>query len=177
MFRYCLTGSFIAITFSLAGFLAANEEPTTGDDSEDSSTRSVSARISDSEVGVLYTGDVDFPSQVCYRPGWPRKPKQGRPGDINLGDCPPARYQMDDCQRAGRPHCIAPWAKCAINEGYSAWFVGGGTAWPLPMHSRQRRVDEGTWGLDYDGLLRPRRTWLNWSCDRHQSAGTYDTDH
>ncbi len=119
-----------------------------------------------------------YPSQVSHQPGIPHKPLVDRPGDINRKDSPPRRYCLADCERAGRPHEIAWWAKCAVNKHYSAWFVGGGNAWVFPKQSRQRRRDEGTWGLDHDGLFHPRRIWLNWSCDRTQGGlGAYETEH
>src|SRR6056297_2269914 len=46
-------------------------------------------------------------------PGHPRKPHRTLPGDRDLGDCPPLRYQISDCRRAGYPYRIAPWAICA----------------------------------------------------------------
>jgi hypothetical protein len=138
----------------------------------------VSEHLSDAG-GHLSDGEETehYPDSVCYCPGHPQLPLWKRPGDINLKDCPPERYCLPNCVRAGQPHCIAPWAKCATNEKYSAWYVGGGTSWLLPRYIRCRRPEEGTWGLDYDGLLRPRRVWLNWSCDREQGGlGSYATD-
>ncbi len=121
---------------------------------ESISDRSVTVRLSDTVDKVHEVND--FPSHVCYCPGWPAMPKSKKPGDINLKDCPPERYQMDDSERSGHPHCIAPWAKCAINERYSAWYVGGGTAWLFPGHARQRREDEGTWGFGLQRFVAPQ---------------------
>ncbi len=150
------------------------------DDGADVSTETASSTLHLSDEATtsfaFSDSEAEFPSRACYHPGWPRKPIVERPGDINRKDCPPERYCISDCLRAGRAHCIAPWAKCSINEKYSAWYVGGGTPWILPGLSRGRTAEEGTWGLDWNGLLRPRRVWLNWSCGREQSLGTYETD-
>lgn len=105
--------------------------------------------------------------------GQPKKPHRTMPGDVDRGDCPPARYLMDDCQRAGNPHRVAKWAQPSIGKHYSAWFVGGGAA----IGGRGWCPDEGTWGLDYDGWLKPRRVWLNWTGGRDQGGeGAYETE-
>jgi len=81
-------------------------------------------------------------------------------------------------ERAGNPKDVAWWAICPINKEYSACYVGGGTAWVLPSFTRERsRYEEGTWGLDYDGLFKPRRVWLRWSGVREQGGiGQYEAD-
>lgn len=133
--------------------------------------------------------------EACYgvdrEPGRPGKPHRELPGDVDRGDCPPYRYTMDDCQRAGNPHSVAPWARCGVNGKYSAWFVGGGAAWtglPKIEHSifnrgRGRKSNathdsgEGTWGLDYGGLRSKANVWLNYTCGRKQGGeGAYRTD-
>lgn len=64
-----------------------------------------------------------------------------------------------------------------INEHYSAWFVGGGTAWTYPHKAHVRSNEEGTWGMDYDGIFAPRHVWMNWSKGRKQGGlGAYETD-
>jgi hypothetical protein len=111
---------------------------------------------------------------VCTDPGRPRKPILKKPGDRNRGDCPPKRYRMPDCKRAGNPHCVAPWAKCSVTDKYSSWYVGGGSPFKL---GRCRKVSEGTWGLDYNGLFGHARVWLNYTRGRHQGGeGAYETD-
>jgi hypothetical protein len=120
---------------------------------------------------------VQYPNCVSHEPGWPRKPLRERPGDINNKDCPADRYCENDHARSGCPEQVAWWAKCAVNQNYSAWFVGGGTPWIYPRQGRARTEEEGTWGMDYDGLFRPRRVWMNWSCGRVQGGlGAYETD-
>ncbi len=109
---------------------------------------------------------------VCKDPGHPAKPKIKKPGDINRGKNPPHRYCLSECERAGDFNWVAPWAKCSMNEHYSAWYVGGGT----PFFGRGRCSDEGTWGLDY-ALLKPKFVWLNWTLGRPQGGlGAYKTD-
>jgi hypothetical protein len=111
---------------------------------------------------------------VCRDPGHPRKPLLTKPGDRDQGDCPPLRYRMDDCQRAGKPHCYHRWAKCSIDDKYSAWFVGGGSPFPT---ARPRTSSEGTWGLDYGGLFGHNKVWLNYTRGRKQGGeGAYRTD-
>ena len=112
---------------------------------------------------------------VCTDPGRPRKPFITKPGDRNRGDCPPKRYCMPDCKRAGNPHCVAPWARCSVTEKYSSWFVGGGSPF---ARGRCRKPTEGTWGLDYGGFFGHAKVWLNYTRhDRSQGGeGAYQTD-
>ena len=104
---------------------------------------------------------------VCRDPGHPEKPLITRPGDRDRGDCPPLRYRMDDCERAGHPHCYHRWAKCGVDGKYSAWFVGGGAALPF---GRPRTASEGTWGLDYGGLFGHAKVWMNYTHGRNQGG-------
>ena len=123
------------------------------------------------------TQALDYPSCVSHDRGKPRKPWFPRPGDIDNRDSPTNRYCLKNCERAGRPHELAWWARCPINENYSAAFVGGGTPWVLAHNTRSRAHTEGTWGLDYDGIFKSRRVWLRWSCDRQQGGlGSYESD-
>ncbi len=111
---------------------------------------------------------------VCTDPGHPKKPKIKKPGDRDRGDCPPKRYCIADCKRAGNPHCVAWWAKCSVSDKYSSWFVGGGSPFRL---GRCRKPTEGTWGLDYDGLFGHGNVWLNYTRGRKQGGeGAYQTD-
>ncbi len=111
---------------------------------------------------------------VCRDPGRPAKPRWTKPGDVDRGDCPPLRYRMDDCKRAGNPHRVACWAKCSVNEKYSSWFVGGGAPW---FRGRCRKPSEGTWGLDYGGMFGHANVWLNYTRGRNQGGeGAYATD-
>ncbi len=112
---------------------------------------------------------------VSTDPGHPRKPIIKRPGDRDRGDCPPWRYGIPDCKRAGNPHCVAPWAKCSVSEKYSSWFVGGGSPF---ARGRCRTSSEGTWGLDYGGYFGHAKVWLNYTrYNRPQGGeGAYRTD-
>jgi hypothetical protein len=112
-------------------------------------------------------------SGLSYDPGRPKKPHRELPGDISRDDCPPYRYTIPDCQRAGNPHCVASWAQLSITTKYSAGFVGGGAA----LGGRSRYCSEGVWGLDYHGLLPYRRVWMRWTSGREQGGeGAYKTD-
>ncbi|MFK8114946.1 MAG: hypothetical protein AB8B91_22275 [Rubripirellula sp.] len=111
---------------------------------------------------------------VCRDPGRPEKPKREMPGDVNRGDCPPHRYGMPDCQRAGNPHAVHRFAKCSVDGKYSSWFVGGGAAF---FRGRCRKPSEGTWGMDYSGLFGKANVWMNYTRDREQGGeGAYETD-
>ncbi len=111
---------------------------------------------------------------VCRDPGHPEKPKWKKPGDRDRGDCPPLRYRIPDCQRAGNPHCVARWAKCSVTDKYSAWFTGGGAAF---CRGRCRKPTEGTWGLDYSGFFGHANVWLKYTRGRMQGGeGAYRTD-
>lgn len=135
-------------------------------------------RVHFEDDGATQLAEMEcYPAWVSHDPGHPGKPRREKPGDINRSDCPPERYCISDCERAGNPHEVAWWARCVINKNYSAWFVGGGNPWVFPGKSRCRTREEGTWGLDYDGLFRPRRVWLSWSQGREQAGlGAYETD-
>lgn len=111
---------------------------------------------------------------VCRDPGFPAKPKRQLPGDIDKGDCPGRRYQMDDCLRAGDPNCVYKWASPSITDKYSAWYTGGGAV----FKGRGRTAEEGTWGLDYNGLFGHAKTWMNYTCGKYQGGeGAYDGEH
>lgn len=120
---------------------------------------------------------IEYPSCVSHDPGKPGKPRKKKLGDVNEMGNPSKRYCLRNCDRAGHPHEVAWWAGNPINRNYSVAFVGGGTPWVLARKTRSRDHDEGTWGLDYDGIFKPRRVWLQWSCDREQGGfGSYATD-
>lgn len=127
----------------------------------------------------VYPSQPGFPSCVSTDSGHPRKPVIDRAGDRDRSDNPPERYGLPNQERAGHPQQVAWWAIPAINKQYSACYVGGGTAWVLPWLVRPRcRYEEGTWGLDYDGLYKPRRVWLRWSGQRSQGGiGQYEADY
>lgn len=112
--------------------------------------------------------------RVCRDPGHPAKPKRQLPGDINNGDNPGKRYRMDDCERSGNPYCVYRLATPSITPKYRAWYTGGGAA----FGGRGRTSQEGTWGLDYNGLFGHARTWMNYTCGNYQGGeGAYDGEH
>jgi len=127
--------------------------------------------------------DVECPSDgnaknacpgVCRDPGFPAKPNRQLPGDIDKGDCPGNRYLMDDCLRTGDPNYVYKWAKPSITDKYSAWYSGGGAV----FKGRGRTAEEGTWGLDYNGLFGHAKTWMNYTGGKYQGGeGAYDGEH
>lgn len=111
---------------------------------------------------------------VCRDPGRPKKPWCTKPGDVDRGDCPPLRYRIADCKRAGNPHRVAKWARCSVDDKYSSWFVGGGAAF---FRGKGRQSSDGTWGTDYSGLFGHANVWLKYTRDRKQGGeGAYRTD-
>ena len=87
----------------------------------------------------------------------------------------PCRPQENHCVRAGDPHRIAWYARPSRTKHDSFGYVGGGgTTW----RGEHRCPDEGTWGLDYAGVLIKKQTWLKWLHGRpsHQTGGSYTTD-
>jgi hypothetical protein len=140
-----------------------------------SSHEPVSFHFNDSQPSD--TELIEYPSCVSHDPGKPGKPSFPLLANINQAKPPSKRYGLPNCERAGHPHEVAWWAGYPINQNYSAAFVGGGTSWVLAHKTRRRAPDEGTWGLDYDGIFKTRRVWLSWSCDRDQGGlGSYATD-
>lgn len=133
----------------------------------------VDRHLSDAALACDAPGWTTGKPGISYSPGFPSKPHREQPGDIDRGDCPPYRYGLSDCQRAGNPHQVAWWAATSVNQRYSAGFVGGGAA----FRGRSRLPSEGTWGLDYHGLLPLHRVWLKWTCGRERGGeGAYQTD-
>ncbi|QDT04062.1 hypothetical protein K227x_24480 [Rubripirellula lacrimiformis] len=121
-----------------------------------------------------YSGVAATSHGVCRDPGHPAKPKFDRPGDRSRKDNPPLRYTMDNCRRSGAPFCVHRFAKPSVTDRYSAWFVGGGAAF---FRGRPRESTEGTWGLDYSGLLGKANIWSRYTRGRSQGGeGAYRTD-
>jgi hypothetical protein len=77
-------------------------------------------------------------------------------------------------ERAGFPLTVSPHAQPTVTPAYTGYFIGGGTA----HGGEPRRVEEGTWGLDYGGYHLPRLTRLGWSHGRRfqGGGGTYTTE-
>ena len=172
--------SISAPSESVAGVLpeaAWYSEPSAAELEETSQTEPVSSSELVSTCPHCNQPSCNQPS--CYGvstdPGHPKKPCINKPGDRDRGDCPPLRYRMSDCQRAGHPKQIAPWAKCSVDGKYSSWFVGGGSPF---AKGRPRKSTEGTWGTDYSGLFGHARVWLKYTrLHRNQGGeGAYATD-
>lgn len=137
--------------------------------------RRADAIDSDDEFEFIVAEPLSFPPRygVSMHPGVPGKPARKQPGDINVLDCPPLRYQLDDCERAGNPHSVAWWAIPSLSKRDSAGMIGGSS----PFFGRKRSRQEGIWGLDYSGLLIDKKVWLRWSTSAYQpSAGKYDAE-
>ncbi len=182
---FCVAIACTAYAAFLLPFVSGQEQPSSENASSRNASVPVRLSISDSreisraaftmsDAPVEYNlhdsstqqpDHVDYPNHVSRDPGYPAKPRREKPGDINVKDCPPARYGLENATRAGNPHQVAWWARCSLNENYSAWYVGGGTPWILPWKARERTSQEGTWGADYNGLFQPHRVWLDWNCE------------
>jgi hypothetical protein len=86
--------------------------------------------------------------------------------------CP--RYIEHSHERAGYPLLLSPCAKPAATPAYVGYYVGGGAG----CMGCPRRVEEGTWGWDYQGHWIPRHVGLLWSHGRLYQGGTgaYEPD-
>ena len=84
------------------------------------------------------------------------------------------RYCENAFVRAGFPNCIGRFARPSPDANHQVGYVGGGTL----FGGSSRRIDEGTFGMDYAGFLFSRKTWLKWSHgERHQGgAGRDETE-
>jgi hypothetical protein len=77
-------------------------------------------------------------------------------------------------EQAGYPPCVAWYARCGRTDKYALGYVGGGC---VGCRGEARRLDEGTFGWDYDCHWRPGRVFLNWChCGKSPAEGTYKTD-
>jgi hypothetical protein len=86
-------------------------------------------------------------------------------------------FQGNPFDRAGNPQCVSPLAKPAESPHEEGYFVGGGAR----MRGRggeERHDHEGTWGVDYTGIIVHKRTNLGWwHGSRYQGGvGAYGTD-
>jgi hypothetical protein len=110
---------------------------------------------------LLFTGPSVFAGSFFHRP-------EGTPPPG------PPRHIEHSHERAGYPMCVSGHAKATNGPSYVGYYVGGGSA----CGDCPRRVEEGTWGWDYEGVHLPRRVWLSWSHGRRYQGGTgaYKTD-
>jgi hypothetical protein len=81
---------------------------------------------------------------------------------------------IDPFHRAGHPETQGRFAKPSLNQHYSFGYVGGGAA----FRGEPRSADEGTWGVDYSGILFKRKIWLHWLHGHREprGEGSYQTD-
>ncbi len=81
---------------------------------------------------------------------------------------------VDQHHRSGHPETQGRFAKPSLSQHYSFGYVGGGAA----FRGEPRFADEGTWGVDYSGILFRKKIWLQWlhgqRAPRHD--GSYRTD-
>jgi hypothetical protein len=77
----------------------------------------------------------------------------------------------DEC----RP-LLPRWALPSSTGHYLGYYLGGGAG--HSAKAEPRRVEEGTWGWDYQGWLLPRRVVLGWWHGRRYQGGTgaYSTE-
>ena len=90
--------------------------------------------------------------------------------------CPGKRYLMNDSVRAGCAHNVGWWAVPGTNcRNYAAGYVGGGAV--IDGDGPDQFAD-GTWGLDYVGIVVPKKVFLNWWHGRkfQGGSGAYETD-
>lgn len=83
-------------------------------------------------------------------------------------------YRAADHVRAGLSQSVRSHTIPSNTRNFYGYYVGGGA----PYRGEGRRVDEGTYGWEYAGLILPIRNALNWTHGRrHQGGGgTYKTD-
>jgi hypothetical protein len=86
-------------------------------------------------------------------------------------------FQGNPFDRAGNPQCISPLAKSTESPHEEGYYVGGG-ARVKSRGGEERRHHEGTWGVDYTGILVHKKTNLGWwHGSRYQGGvGSYPTD-
>ena len=98
-------------------------------------------------------------------------PSMGRPATERR------HFQGNQFDRAGNPQCISPLATPAESPHEEGYYVGGG-AWVGSRCGEERREHEGSWGMDYTGIIVRKRTNLGWwHGSRYQGGvGAYRTD-
>lgn len=85
------------------------------------------------------------------------------------------RQCVDHWRRAGDPQGVHRFAKPSIDANYTGSYVGGGAV--LLGRERDAR-QEGVWGVDYDGVIFPKRVFLDWNRGWRRQGGVkgYQTD-
>ena len=98
-------------------------------------------------------------------------PRMGRPATERR------HFQGDQFDRAGNPECVSPLAKPAESPHEVGYYVGGGAR--VKSHrGEERRHGDGTWGVDYTGIIIPKKNVLNWWHGGRYQGGLdgYDAD-
>ena len=85
-----------------------------------------------------------------------------------------AVHADDPCDRSSYQGKVAWYALPTFTRAYTGYYVGGSRA----FGGSGRCPEDGTWGIDYRGLLLPSRVNLWWNYgERHErSGGTYKAD-
>lgn len=81
---------------------------------------------------------------------------------------------IDHLHRTGHPETLGRFAKPSLNQHFSFGYVGGGAT----FRGEPRVADEGTWGVDYSGILLKKRIWLQWLHGHREprGEGSYEPD-
>jgi hypothetical protein len=137
----------------------------------------VICRVSSGDEPVLVYSyfNTDAAHAVVEDSSFDTAPEQC-PDDSECQRCPGKRYLMDRHLRAGCAQNVGWWAVAGTNcRNYEAGYVGGGA---VVGGDGPYQYRDGTWGLDYVGIVVPKRVFLNWWHGRHDQggAGAYKTD-
>ncbi|HUP77354.1 MAG TPA: hypothetical protein VM260_02255, partial [Pirellula sp.] len=103
----------------------------------------------------LNTAEVKSASETLF----PELPLNGPRGKETPSGSKAGRYCKNALERSGFPNCIGRFAKPSTDAYHQVGYVGGGTL----FGGTGRRMDEGTFGMDYAGHWFSRKTWLKWS--------------
>ena len=92
---------------------------------------------------------------------------------VLLADAPGVRGETfpncpDGHTAAPFPPAIRPHAVPSNTRNYVGYYQGGGSV----FRAEPRYLNEGTWGWDYAGIVRPKHIFLNWSHGRRYQGGT-----
>ncbi|MDA1051859.1 MAG: hypothetical protein O3C40_15440 [Planctomycetota bacterium] len=101
----------------------------------------------------------------------------GCPSCESIAIAPPKAIEygcVDHLHRSGHPETLGRFATPSLNQHYSFGYVGGGAA----FRGEPRFADEGTWGVDYSGILFKKQIWLQWLHGQREPRhdGSYHTD-
>lgn len=80
-------------------------------------------------------------------------------------------FQRDPFVVAGCPESISPLAKKTKSPHEESYYVGGG-ARERSRHGGERQHNEGVYGVDYKGILIPKKNQLGWWHGQRYQGGT-----